>query len=170
MTEQPLKKLCATTSCSFCCCYATNMYIAELIQKNIISLLLVSNCMYLYLKWPLDVVNFSDFFYLLLTIKVMSSHDFSLDDVLWIYFSVAILNEAFRSPDHKTFFSLILGCPQDLNFARPFWYGWVETGLNGRNGRAKCKSCGRPRIKLKKCLVVGRPKSFIENCRKKIAS
>merc|ERR1712020_304069 len=38
------------------------------------------------------------------------------------------------------FFSLILGCPQEFNFARPFWYGWVETGLNGRNGPAKLKS------------------------------
>ena len=28
----------------------------------------------------------------------------TLDDVLWINFSETILNEAFRSPDHKTFF------------------------------------------------------------------
>ena len=68
---------------------------------------------------------------------------------------MAILNEAFRSPDHKTFFlSFILGCPQDFNFAWPFWYGWVETGLNGQNGWEKLKSCGHPRIKLKKCFVV----------------
>ena len=73
-------------------------------------------------------------------------------------------------PTTKIFFSFILGCPQDLHFARPFWYGWGETGLNGQNGRAKCKSCEHPRIKLKKCFVVGRPKSFIENCRKKIDS
>ena len=26
----------------------------------------------------------------------------------------------------KHIFSFILGCPQDFNFARPFWYGWVE--------------------------------------------
>ena len=30
-----------------------------------------------------------------------------LDDILWINFSVAIPNEAFSSPDHKTFFSFI---------------------------------------------------------------
>ena len=78
---------------------------------------------------------------------------------------------AFRSPDHKIFFfSFILGCPQDFHFARPFWYGWVETGLNGQNSRAKLKSGGHPRIKLKKCFVVRRPKSFIENCCKKIDS
>ena len=85
-------------------------------------------------------------------------------------FFVAILNEAFRSPDHKNFFSFILGCPQDFNFAQPFRYGWVETGLNGQNGWAKLKLCGHPRTKLKKCFVVGRPKSFIENYRKKIDS
>ena len=68
----------------------------------------------------------------------------------------------------KYFFSFILGCSQDLNFARSFWYGWVETGLNGRNCRANLMSCGHPRIKLKKCFVVKRPKSFIENCLKKL--
>ena len=70
----------------------------------------------------------------------------------------------------KHFFSLILGCPQDINFARPIWYGWGETGLNGQNSRAKLKSCGYPRIKLKKSFVVGRPKSFLENCRRNIDS
>ena len=68
----------------------------------------------------------------------------------------------------KHFYSFILGCPQVFNFAQPFWYGWVETGLNGQNSRAKLKSCGHPRIKLKKCFVIGRPKSFIENCHKKM--
>ena len=71
-------------------------------------------------------------------------------------------------PTTKHFFSFIQGCPPDFNFARPFWYGWVETGLNGQNDWAKLKSCGHPRIKLKKCFVVGRPKSFIENCCRKI--
>ena len=55
----------------------------------------------------------------------------------------------------KYFFSFILGCPQDFNFARPFWYGWVETGLNGQNIQPKLKSCGQPRIKLKKILWSG---------------
>ena len=73
-------------------------------------------------------------------------------------------------PTTKYFFSFILGCPQDFNFAWPFWYGWVETGLNRQNGRAKLKSYGHPRIKLKKYFVVGRPKSFIENCLRKIDS
>ena len=73
-------------------------------------------------------------------------------------------------PTTKHFFSFIVGCPQDFNFDQPFWYGWVETGLNGRNGRAKLKSCGHPRIKLKKCFVVGRPNSFIGNCHRKIDS
>ena len=53
-------------------------------------------------------------------------------------------------PTTKHCFSFILGSPQDFNFAWPFWYGWVETGLNGQNGRAKLKSFGHPRIKLKK--------------------
>ena len=33
----------------------------------------------------------------------------------------------------KHFFSFILGCPQDFNFAWPLWFGWVETGMNGRH-------------------------------------
>ena len=33
--------------------------------------------------------------------------NYILDDVLWIDFSAAILNEAFRSPDHKTFFLVL---------------------------------------------------------------
>ena len=72
-------------------------------------------------------------------------------------------------PTTKHFFSFILGCLQDFNFAQPFWYGWVEIGLNGRNSRAKWKSCGHPRIKLKKmfCMSLRRSKSFIENCHKK---
>ena len=35
--------------------------------------------------------------------KIVQGSDI-LDDVLWIDFSEAILNKAFRSPDHKTFF------------------------------------------------------------------
>ena len=52
-------------------------------------------------------------------------------------------------PTTKHFLSFILGCPQDFNFARQFWYGWVETGLNGQNGQAKLKSCRHFRVKLK---------------------
>ena len=70
-------------------------------------------------------------------------------------------------PTTKHFFSFILGCPQDLHFARPFRPFSPVSTQPYQNGRAKCKSCRHPRIKLKKCFVVGRPKSFIENCRKK---
>ena len=56
-------------------------------------------------------------------------------------------------PTTKHFFSFILGCPQDFNFAQLFWYGWVETGLNGQNSCAKLKSYRHPRIKLKKNLL-----------------
>ena len=70
-------------------------------------------------------------------------------------------------PTTKHFFSFILGCPQDFNFARPFRPFSPVSTKPYQNGRAKLKSCGHHRIKLKKCFVVGRPKSFIENCRKK---
>ena len=33
--------------------------------------------------------------------------DYSVDDVLWIDFSSAILNEAFRSPDYKIYFLVL---------------------------------------------------------------
>ena len=85
-----------------------------------------------------------------------------------LIFFAAILNEAFRSPDSKTFFfCFILGCPQDFNFARLFRPFSPVSTQPYQNGRAKGKSCGHSRIKLNKCFVVGRPKSFIENCRKK---
>ena len=86
------------------------------------------------------------------------------------HFFEAILNEAFRSPNHKTFFSFILGCPQDFNFAWPFHPFSPVSTQPYQNGWAKLKSYKHPRIKLKKCFVVGRPKSFIENCRRKIDS
>ena len=70
----------------------------------------------------------------------------------------------------KHFFSFILGCQQDFNFAWPFHPFSPVSTQPYQNGRAKLKSCGHPRIKLKKCFVVGRPKSFIENCRRKIYS
>ena len=70
-------------------------------------------------------------------------------------------------PTTKHFFSFILGCPQDFNFDRPFWYGWVETGLNGQNGRAKFESCGHPRIKLKNILWSGDLKTSLRIAAKK---
>ena len=38
-------------------------------------------------------------------------------------FSEELLNEAFRSPNHKICFSFALKCLQDFNFAWYFWYG-----------------------------------------------
>ena len=70
-------------------------------------------------------------------------------------------------PTTKHFFSFILGYPQAFNFARLFWYGWVETGLNGQNSRAKLKSYGHPRIKLKKSLWLGDLKSSLRIAAKK---
>ena len=74
-------------------------------------------------------------------------------------------------PTTKHFFSFILGCPQDFNFARPFWYGWVETALNWQNCWAKLKSCGHPsRIKLKNVLWSGDLKASLRIAAKKIDS
>ena len=78
-----------------------------------------------------------------------------LDDVLWINFSAAILNETFWSPNLKTCFSFSLRCPQDLHQARPFWCGWVENGQNGQKWMGKCKCCVHPRAKLKHVLWSG---------------
>ena len=55
-------------------------------------------------------------------------------------------------PTTKHFFSFILGCPQDFNFAWPFWFDWFEWA----------KWPGK--------IKVLRHKSFIENCHKKINS
>ena len=66
----------------------------------------------------------------------------------------------------KHFLSFILGCPQDFNFAWPFWYGWVETGLNGQNRQAKLKSCGHPGIK-KNVLWSGNLKASLRIATKK---
>ena len=82
-------------------------------------------------------------------------------------FFAAILNEAFRSPDNKTFFSFILGCPQDFNLAWPFCpFGSVST-LPYQNGRTKLKSCGYPRIKLKNVLLSGDLKASLRIAAKK---
>ena len=67
------------------------------------------------------------------------------------HFFAVILNEAFRSPDYKRFFSFILGCPSDFNFPRPFCPFSPVSTQPYRNGQAKLKSSvyGHPRIKLK---------------------
>ena len=57
---------------------------------------------------------------------------------------------------------------QDFNYAWPFWYGWVETELNGRNGQAKLKSCGHSRIKLKNVLWSGDLKASLRIASKKL--
>ena len=73
-------------------------------------------------------------------------------------------------PTTKHFFSFILGYPQDMHFAWPFRPFSPVSTQPYQNGWAKLKSCRHPRIKLKKYFVVGRPKSFIENCCRKIDS
>ena len=54
--------------------------------------------------------------------------------------------------------------PQDFNLARQFWYGQDETGLNGQNSRAKLKSYGHFRAKLKHALWLGDRKASLINC------
>ena len=64
-----------------------------------------------------------------------------------------LLNEALRSPKHKTCFSFALKCLQDFIFALPFWYGQIEIGQNGQNDNpVKLKSYGYFRAKLKHVL------------------
>ena len=43
-----------------------------------------------------------------------------IDEVLKINFSEELLNEALRSPNHKTCFSFALGCIQNFNFPIQF--------------------------------------------------
>ena len=50
----------------------------------------------------------------------------------------------------------------------PFWYGWVEIGLNGQNGWTKLKSCGHPRIKFKNILWLGDLKASLRIDSKKL--
>ena len=60
---------------------------------------------------------------------------------------------SFQVSRPQNIFSCILGCPQDFNFARPFHPFSPVSTQPYQNGRAKLKSCGHPRIKLKKCSV-----------------
>ena len=83
-------------------------------------------------------------------------------------FFAAILNEAFRSPDHKTFFSFILGCLQDFNFARPFRPFSPVSTQPYQNGQTKLKSSGHPRIKLKKGLWSGDLKASLRIAAEKL--
>ena len=53
-----------------------------------------------------------------------------IDDVQKVDFSMQLTNDIFYPPKHKTHFGFALGCPQDFKFARQFWCGQVETGLN----------------------------------------
>ena len=77
----------------------------------------------------------------------------TVDDVFLFDFLQQFTMKLLCLPTTKHIFSFILVCPQDFNFAWPFWYDWVETGLNGQNSQAKLKSYGHPRIKLKTCFV-----------------
>ena len=63
------------------------------------------------------------------------------DNLLMIFFKV-FLSKALRSPDPKICFSFALKRLWDFHFVCPFWYGWVETRLNGQNGLAKYKFYG----------------------------
>ena len=54
-----------------------------------------------------------------------------------------------------------------FNFAQLFGPFSPVSTLPYQNARAKLKSRGHARIILKKCFVIGRPKSSIENCHKK---
>ena len=64
------------------------------------------------------------------------------------------------------FFSFILGCPQDFNFAQPFHPFSPVSTQPYQNGQAKLKSCGHPRIKRLPCLKskTNVSKSLMSNC------
>ena len=81
-----------------------------------------------------------------------------------------LLNEAFSSPNHKTCCSFALGCIQNFNFPIHFCPFSPVSTQPLQNCRAKLKSCWHPRTKLKKCFVIGRPQSLIEQWRRKIDS
>ena len=93
---------------------------------------------------------------------------FPLDDVLWINFFAAILNEAFRSPDHKTCFSFALGCTQHLHFPIHFCpFSPVSTQPH-QNSQAWCKSCGHFRENSKHVLRSGDLKASLRIATEKL--
>ena len=78
-----------------------------------------------------------------------------------------LLNEALRSPNHKTCFSFALKCIQDLHFPIHFGqFGPVSTQPH-QNGRAWCKSCVHLRAKLKHVLWLGDLKASLKNAAEK---
>ena len=66
-------------------------------------------------------------------------------------------------PTTKHFFSFILGCPQDFNFARPFRPFSPVSTQPYQNGRAKLKSYRHFRAKLKHVLWLGDLKASLSN-------
>ena len=83
--------------------------------------------------------------------------------IRWCVIAVQFINEALRSPNHKTCFSFALGCPEDFNFPihfRPF--SPVSTQPH-QNCQTKLKSCGPPRAKLKHVLWLGDLKASLKN-------
>ena len=77
------------------------------------------------------------------------------------------LNEDLRTSNHKTCFSFALKYLQDLQIPLPFWYGWVENGLNGWNDQANCKSYRHFWAKMKLILWLGDLKASLRNSTEK---
>ena len=88
-----------------------------------------------------------------------------IDDNLWIIFSVEFLNEALRSPNHKTCFSFAQKCLEDLLQFHPFSPFSTQPY---QNGQANCKSYRHFRAKLKHVLWLEDLKASLRNCTEKI--
>ena len=84
-------------------------------------------------------------------------------------FAAAFFNEGLRSRNQKTYFSFALGCPQDFNFAWLFRPFSPVSPQPYQNGRAKLKSYGHFKAKLKHVLWLGDLKaSYIIASEKKL--
>ena len=70
-------------------------------------------------------------------------------------FSLQLTNDVFYPPNHKTYFSFALGCPQDFNFPIQIRRFSPVSTRPHQNCRVKLKSCGHPRAKLKYVLWFG---------------
>ena len=88
-----------------------------------------------------------------------------IDDNLWIIFSVEFLNEALRSPNHKTCFSFAQKCLEDLLQFHPFSPFSTQPY---QNGQANCKSYRHFRAKRKHVLWLEDLKASLRNCTEKI--
>ena len=61
--------------------------------------------------------------------------------IRWRVIAVQFINEALRSPNHKTCFSFALGCIQNFNFPIHFRRFSPVSTQPHQNGQAWCKSC-----------------------------